>query len=382
MLHKAGITAAVLFVGVAALAARPAAAQAFKVEREKVLYKDMKVVSVGPFVSAPQGGSGVIWTRVVSHTTPVPAVRVHVQVRRGRPAADWRIRIRDLSGQEVESHVGGSRLLASGGVWSGEVPGRGAEVELVTDTDAQGLEIAVDQYAFRVISSVPQSITGLDQRIPIRTAPQDVRGWAPPIARLSFIQDGDQFVCTGFLVTADLLLTNEHCLGTEPAALSALVEFGFDTPNATPTTFRVSKLEAASVPLDYAIVRLIQAPSGFGRVKLGAGPAVEDQALVIVEHPAGEFKQASIDDCKVKSVARPGTGGGATDFGHLCDTLGGSSGSPVLDRQSGGLVGLHHLGIPFGAVDPVNQAVHIGQVLDDVRTRVPALHSEITSQNP
>ena len=339
-------------------------------------------MSVGPFVSAPQGGPGVIWTRVVSHTTPVPAVRVHVQVRRGRAAADWRIRIRDLSGQEVESLAGGSPLLASGGVWSREVPGRGAEIELVTDTDAQGLEIAVDKYAFRVTSGVPQSITGIDQRIPIRRAPQDVRAWAPAIARLSFIQDGDQFVCTGFLVTSDLLFTNEHCLGTEPAALSALVEFGFDTPDATPTTFRVSRLEAASIPLDYAIVRLSEAPNGFGRVRLMAAPAAEDQALVIIEHPAGEFKQASIDDCKVKSVSRPGSGGGPTDFGHLCDTLGGSSGSPVLDRQSGGLVGLHHLGIPAGAVDPVNQAVHIGQVLEDVRTRVPALHTEITSQNP
>jgi hypothetical protein len=369
-------------LGGAALATPPAAAQAFKIEREKVLYKDMKVVSVGPFVSAPQGGSGVIWTRVVSHTTPVPAVRVHVQVRRGRPAADWRIRIRDLSGQEVESLAGGSPLLASGGVWSREVSGRGAEIELVTDTDAQGIEIAVDQYAFRVTSGVPQSITGIDQRIPIRRAPQDVRGWAPAIARLSFIQDGDQFVCTGFLVTADLLFTNEHCLGTEPAALSALVEFGFDTPDATPTTFRVSRLEAASIPLDYAIVRLSEAPNGFGRVRLMAAPADEDQALVIIEHPAGEFKQASIDDCKVKSVSRPGSEGGPTDFGHLCDTLGGSSGSPVLDRQSGGLVGLHHLGIPAGAVDPVNQAVHISQVLEDVRTRVPALHTEITSRNP
>jgi hypothetical protein len=380
MLSKAGI-AAVLVVGATAWAERPAAAEAFKVEREKVLYKDMKVASVGPFVSTPQAGSGVVWSRKITHSTPVPAVRVHVEVRHGRPAADWQIRIRDLSGQEVESWVGGSPLLAAGGIWSGEVRGRGAEIELVTDTDAQGLEIAVDQYAFRVISGVPQSITGLDQRIPIRRAPQDVRGWAPPIARLSFIRDGEQFVCTGFLVTATLLLTNEHCLGTEPAALSALVEFGFDTVDAVPTTFRVSKLEAASVPLDYALVRLAQAPNGFGRVKVATGGATEDEALVLIEHPAGEFKQASIDDCKVKSVTRPGTGDGPTDFGHLCDTLGGSSGSPVLDRQTGGLVGLHHLGIPAGAVDPVNQAVHIGQVLDDLKTRVPAVHAEIVSLN-
>jgi V8-like Glu-specific endopeptidase len=312
----------------------------------------------------------------------VPAVRVHVQVRRGRPAADWRIRIKDLSGQEVESFAGGSPWLATGGVWSGEVKGRGVEIELVTDTDPQGLEIAVDQYAYRVISAIPMGIIGLDQRIPIRMAPQDVRGWAPPIARLSFIRDGGQFVCTGFMVTATLLLTNEHCLGTEPAALSAIAEFGFDSQTATPTNFRVSKLEAASIPLDYAIVRLTQAPTSFGKAKLGIGSAADDQALVIVEHPAGEFKQASIDDCKVKSATRPGTGGGPTDFGHLCDTLGGSSGSPVMDRQSGLVVGLHHLGFPAGSAEPQNQAVHIGQVLEDVRTRVPALHAEITTDNP
>src|SRR5262245_9105421 len=228
MWRRAGI-AAVLVAGGLGAAARPSAAQEFKVDRERVLYKDMKVASVGPFVSTPQATSGVVWSRKITHSTAVPAVRVHVEVRHGRPAADWRIRIRDLSGQEVESWVGGSPLLATGGIWSGEVRGRGAEIELVTDTDAQGLEIAVDQYAFRVISGVPQSITGLDQRIPILRAPQDVRSWAPPIARLSFVRDGDQFVCTGFLVTPTLLLTNEHCLGTEPAALSALVEFGFDT---------------------------------------------------------------------------------------------------------------------------------------------------------
>jgi hypothetical protein len=380
MRRRAGIAAAVV-ASALEMAARPAAAQALNVDREKVLYKDMNVASVGPFVSTPQPGTGVVWTRVITHPTAVPAVRVHVVVRRGRPAADWRIRIRDLAGQEVESWVGNSSLLAAGAFWSGEVHGRGAEVELVTDTDAQGLEIAVDQYAFRVFSGFAQSIVGLDQRIPIRQAPQDVRALAPPIARLLFIRDGEQFVCTGFLLTANLLLTNEHCLGTEPAALSAIVEFGFDTVDAVPTTFRVSKLEAASIPLDYALVRLSQAPSGFGRVRLAAGPAREDEALVIVEHPAGEFKQASIDDCKVKSVTKPGTEGGPTDFGHLCDTLGGSSGSPVLDRQTGGLVGLHHLGIPAGAVDPVNQAVHIGQVLDDLRARVPAVHAEITSQN-
>jgi V8-like Glu-specific endopeptidase len=381
MFRKTALTAGVTLLG-AALGAGPAAAQKLKIEREKVLYTDMKVAAVGPFVSDPVATTGVLWSRKVAHAAAVPVVRVHVQVRKGRPSADWRIRIRDLSGQEVESFAGGSPLLAAGGIWSGEVPGRGVEVELVSDTDAQGLEIAVDRYAYRVISGISQQITGPDQRIPIRSAPQDVRGWAPPIARLSFISDESQYVCTGFLITRDLLLTNEHCLGQPAAALSAIVEFGFDSPSVTPTTYRVSKLEAASVPLDYALVRLAQAPNGFGHVTLATSPVVDNQDLVIIQHPAGEFKQASIDDCKVKSASRPGVEGGTTDFGHLCDTLGGSSGSPILDRQTGGVVGLHHWGFSTGSPDPVNQGVHIGQVLADLRARVPALHAEITSTNP
>ena len=368
---------------VAAAVTATANAQTLQIVPEKVLYKDMEVAAVGPLVSRPGPATGVLWSETVSHPTGVPAVRVHVQVRQGRPAADWRIRFRDLSGQEIESFAGGSPLLAArGGVWSGEIPGRGAEIELVTDTNAQGLEIAVDKYAYRVISAIPMSISGIDQRIPIRKAPADVQGWAGPIARLRFISGGEEFVCTGFLLTRDLLLTNEHCLGTEESALSALAEFGFDSLDSTPKTVRVSKLEAADAPLDYALVRLAQAPPGFGRVTLGGGtPVTDGQALVIVQHPAGEYKQASIDDCKVRSASMPGVTAAATDFGHLCDTLGGSSGSPVLDRQTGRVVGLHHLGFFAGRPDPVNQGVHIGLVVDDIKRRLPALHAEITA-NP
>jgi hypothetical protein len=367
---------------VAATVTGTATAQTLRIDRAKVLYKDMEVANVGPFVSRPGAATGVLWSQTISHPTGVPAVRVHVQVRQGRPAADWRIRFRDLAGQEIELFEGGSPLLAAGGVWSGEIPGRGAEIELVTDTNAQGLEIAVDRYAFRVISAIPMSISGLDQRTPIRRAPPDVRGWAGPIARLSFISGGEQYVCTGFLLTRDLLLTNEHCLGTEESALSALAEFGFDSLDATPTKVRVSKLEAVDAPLDYALVRLAQAPSGFGRVTLGSTAVTDGQALVIVEHPAGEYKQASIDDCKVRTASRAGVTAALTDFGHLCDTLGGSSGSPVLDRQTGRVVGLHHLGFLAGVPDPVNQGVHIGLVLDDLRRRLPTLHAEVTGPNP
>jgi V8-like Glu-specific endopeptidase len=110
--------------------------------------------------------------------------------------------------------------------------------------------------------------------------------------------------------------------------------------------------------------------------------ATENESLVLIQHPAGEFKQVSIADCRVAGVSRTGVAAAGTDFGHLCDSLGGSSGSPVVDGQTGRVVGLHHWGFEEGAANPVNQAVHIGLVLDDLRTRLPALHAEITGSPP
>jgi hypothetical protein len=366
----------------AIIAAIPALAQAqtLEIDPGKVLYSDMEVVTVGPFVSTPGSGTGVVWSQTITHNTGVPSVRVHVQVRQGRPAADWRIRIRDLTGREVESYEGGSTFVAAGGVWSGEIPGRGAEVELVTDTNAQGLEIAVDRYSFRVIRGIPMSISGLDQRIPIRQASANVRGLATPIARLRFIREDQQSMCSGFLVARDLLVTNEHCLGTSEIALSAIADFGFDGLDVDPLQVRVSKLEAVDANLDYAVVRLAQAPSGFGRVTISSTAVTEGQELLIVQHPAGEPKQASIDDCVVKNAARNGVAPRPTDFGHLCDTLGGSSGSPVLDRKSGVVVGLHHFGFMEGIANPVNQGVHIGLVMADLKRRFPKLAAEMTAQ--
>ncbi len=95
----------------------------------------------------------------------------------------------------------------------------------------------------------------------------------------------------------------------------------------------------------------------------------------------GEPKQASID-CDVKKVSLRGAGDSPTDFGHLCESRGGSAGSPVLDRRTGQVVGLHHLGMLPGSSDSVKQAVHIGFVLDDLKRRFPVLHAEITAAHP
>ncbi len=257
---------AMSLVIVAAALAGPADAQPGRIDPKKDLHRDvMKMAAVGPYVSSPRAVTGVLWSQSISHLTGASAVRVHVRVHKGRSAPDWRICFRDLAGREIESYDGNSPFLATGGIWSGEIPGSGAIVELVTDTSAAGLEIAVDRYLYRESSLIPISIPMTPSVIAMTQAPTDIQGWGRPVARLRFIKDGQQYVCSAFLVTQDLLLTNEHCVSTAESARSALADFGFDGPDATSRTVRVSRLEAVNASLDYAVVRLAEIPPGLAR---------------------------------------------------------------------------------------------------------------------
>ena len=91
--------------------------------------------------------------------------------------------------------------------------------------------------------------------------------------------------------------------------------------------------------------------------------------MVMIQHPAGRPKQVSIVNCKVMGARVAGVTSALTDFGHGCDTLNGSSGSPAIDIQTGRVLGLHHLGY-LPTDEPVNRAVQIQQILDFLRTNL------------
>lgn len=156
---------------------------------------------------------------------------------------------------------------------------------------------------------------------------------------------------TGFLIADDLLLTNNHVIGSETAAQDAVIRFNYeDSLDGTPLPveevgcqpadgFYTSPYTAGVEPgkLDFTIVRLSE-PMGarWGTIRL-SDVAVEPPAdVVVIQHPAGEKKQIAIadnelvlaDDLKIQ---------------YLTDTLPGSSGAPVFnDRWQ--LIGLHHAG--------------------------------------
>jgi hypothetical protein len=313
---------------------------------------------------------------------PIPAsntrmLRIHIEVVRAPSDGSWRIEIVDPSGNTVSVHHGS----IGESFWSGEVEAKNARVNIFADKSDADIELHVDKILVSTDNVVyPQGITTDRRDIrPISGETPEVRALSRAVARLRLVSaEGMGSYCTGFLVAPDILMTNEHCFTSSEVAKSAIVDFDFDSPHGEKFSASVTEFLIADFDLDYALARVTPAPQGVLpiSVKTIAGSRV-GQELLLVQHPNGEYKQVSRINCQVKATPVDGRAKGS-DFSHLCNTLGGSSGSPIVDRASRRVVGLHHLEArPAGAVR--NQGVQFELILQHLKKCRPDLHDQLTA---
>ena len=284
---------------------------------------------------------------------------------------DWELRI-------LKNGAVVSRLLPtdleSGSYWSDEFEGSGVDVELHSTIENNPSRLQIADVAVTRKEPIRLSITGDDQLTPIGSHINWVQELGASVARLRFIGDDRKiYSCTAFLVGPSLLLTNQHCIASEEERASALVDFDYDTKVSDTVFTRLSELVATDNALDYSIVSL---SDSIDRTPLefDSSATTGDDELLIIQHPGGQPKQVSLDDCLVGQDKVDGRVQPNTDFEHLCDTQTGSSGAPVLNRDSKKVVGLHHLGFDEDTDELFNRAVHIDLIAadlsEDVRQRV------------
>lgn len=160
-------------------------------------------------------------------------------------------------------------------------------------------------------------------------------------------------LCTAWRVGANnRLLTNNHCF-TSTTGIE--VWFNYQCPTCGGTaTAAVTKVLAAQVlktnaGLDYTLfsVNNFAAISSFGFLELDARVPAVGEEMYVIGHPAGKLKKVSLKDgagnCVVRAVRVNGSSS-QSDISYMCDTEGGSSGSPVLSRRTHKVIGLHHFG--------------------------------------
>ena len=199
---------------------------------------------------------------------------------------------------------------------------------------------------------------------------------------------------TGWLVTPTLIVTNHHVLNARSAvegpaarasdadlalqAAGTVVRFDYDTEQANGVEIGCSEVVAWSPELDYAVLRLADAP---GRAALPVRRAaldatLEDNVAVnVIQHPDGKAKRIGLRNNIVHGTSE-------RDIRYFTDTQRGSSGSPVL-TDDWVVCALHRgsrrVDVKFQGKTSayVNVGTQISAVLSDMEARYPAAHGEI-----
>jgi endonuclease G, mitochondrial len=154
---------------------------------------------------------------------------------------------------------------------------------------------------------------------------------------------------TGFLVTPQLVLTNNHVLENATIAGNSRMEFDFqEGADGKLRTSIFVHFDAAAFfvtdkALDFSLVALkgdvrSLAKVGFNGLSAEEGKVIVGEYVSIIQHPSGERKQLALRENQIVDVLE--------NFLHYkTDTSPGSSGSPVFNDQWE-VVALHHSGIP------------------------------------
>jgi hypothetical protein len=185
------------------------------------------------------------------------------------------------------------------------------------------------------------------------------------------IRSADGSLGTGFLITGDLLVTNHHVLRCREAAAGTTVHFNYQK-TVEGRDAEVEELEldpgvffATSSEEDCTIVKVRGEPSArWEAIELQPASVRIDDRINIIQHPGGDQKQISFFHNLVVYV-------GEGRVQYLTDTMPGSSGSPVFDKDWR-LVALHHSGgwIPEpGSKDHFfrNEGIQVDRVIDVLR---------------
>src|SRR5215216_2004680 len=161
---------------------------------------------------------------------------------------------------------------------------------------------------------------------------------------------------TGFMVSPQLLMTNNHVLTSDRDAAFSQAEFNFqDDTSGRPLPTSVFDLDpdlffVTDEGLDFTLIAVKEKARdgsgdlselqffGWNHLIEEEGKAILGEFLNIIQHPNGEPKQLALRENQFIDLL--------DNFLHYeTDTAPGSSGSPVFNDQWE-IVGLHHSGVP------------------------------------
>jgi V8-like Glu-specific endopeptidase len=244
------------------------------------------------------------------------------------------------------------------GFWAMSITGSRAVVSLKNPLSRVRIDKITRGYTEAEMSSQPsvQSICGTnDYKDAVCYQSSNPTEWGKTASVAKLLRNGSS-LCTAWRVGPNnRMLTNNHCF-TSVSGIE--VWFNYQCPtcggtaSATVTKVLASQVLKTDTGLDYTLfsVNNFAAISSFGYLELDARVPDVGEEMYVVGHPAGKLKKLSLRDtnngsgyCIVRAVRVNGNVS-QSDISYMCDTEGGSSGSPVLSRRTHKVIGLHHFG--------------------------------------
>jgi len=240
--------------------------------------------------------------------------------------------------------------------------GNDLRFHIEVDSIMQGfneLEHLEVEYSSFLSGVQPKSSCGVTER-------PDVQCWADshpvefersrPVAKLLI---NGSALCTAWRVGEDnRLFTNNHCVSSASGPSKTEVWFNYQksgcNSGSTSGTVIVTgdELLSTNSDLDYTLftVKNFEEIQAFGHFGLDVRNPIDQERIYIPQHGRGQPKQLAIESdenadglCRVDVTLADGSAPN-TDMGYMCDTIGGSSGSPVLAASSNQVLALHHFG--------------------------------------
>lgn len=203
-----------------------------------------------------------------------------------------------------------------------------------------------------------------------------IRKASSPVADVTLAMA--QSRCTGFLISEDVLMTNEHCIPSASDAVGVTASFRHlkGVGESSWETYDCSTFLMNNVEHDFALLKCSGSPgSKFGFVTIDSSEKSADQSIYIVQQNCDYYLDRGCDWTKKYST------GSITEvsdeYTHNADTLGGSSGSPMFDSSTHKVVGLHHAGYGNNGMGRgyENYAVKMSEIVPVINSRFPDLFS-------
>jgi hypothetical protein len=171
-----------------------------------------------------------------------------------------------------------------------------------------------------------------------------IRQAASPVGDIDIPAVGSR--CTGFLISADVFLTNHHCITKRSDAVGVTVSFNHQAgvAKASIEKFDCSTFIGNDEELDFALLKCAGSPGlKYGIAQLDGRELSPSESIYVVQQNCDYYSDASCDWTKKYAVGK--VVDVADEITHDADTLGGSSGSPVFSLNSHKVVALHHAGL-------------------------------------